>query len=157
MVFLQRFRAAGRSHRTRATLCWCFLGGLFVWKRLRTWLALQNDCHGGGRRARVVNFHSILPSNNNLWCWARVAPFRLRYSSDWGLTPQKSSLILYISPVEPIHYTIDCILSFLPHPVMGATRSPYIMKNIHYYHIHYEQVDCMLGSALLCRTSENHF
>ena len=36
---------------------------------------------------------------------------------------------MYIPSVQlPIHYEIDCIMYILPHPMMGATQSPYVMR-----------------------------
>ena len=51
----------------------------------------------------------------------------LRHASDYHARGV-DVMIVYISPVEPIHYTSDCILTFLLHPMMGAARSPYSMK-----------------------------
>ena len=33
---------------------------------------------------------------------------------------QKCDLIVYIYLVQPIHYTIDCMLLFLPHPTLKS-------------------------------------
>ena len=56
--------------------------------------------------------------------------------------PFEAYLLMHTSIPQPIHNENYGIMYFCLHTTMGAMKSPYIMKIIHHYHIHYEKVYC---------------
>ena len=89
-------------------------------------LTLWNDYHEGGG---VKEFPFYMAELSRASILRARAQFRLSLS---------------LAKMQSHTYTIDCILLFLLHPTTGATQSSYIMRYIHYYHIQYEKVDCIL-------------